>query len=100
LLPIGLIKIHGQKETRLVEQHGVNAHNKIPLNVVLAGEMPAHDLIGNRKKSLVEASATFDCGLSTHAIHPLVAAGGLVSTFSGLATFKASGVNVIATAKQ
>ena len=62
--------------------------------------MPAHELIGNRKQSLIEASATFDYGLSTQTMHPHVATGGQVPTSPGLAAFKAMGVIVIATAKQ
>jgi len=62
--------------------------------------MLAYNLIGYSKKSLVDASTTFDCGLVTHPMHPLVAAGGLITTFSGLAAYKAVWVNVIAAAKK
>ena len=100
LLPIGFIKIDGQKKTSLVEQHGVDPHNKNPPNFVFSGKVPAHYLVGDRKKSLIQAIGAFDCGLSAYPMNPLVATGGLVSAFSALAAHKSIRVNVIATAKQ
>ena len=50
LLPTDLVEVHSKKEARLVQEQRVHSGNEwLALNV-LGGQMPANDLIGDRKK--------------------------------------------------
>src|SRR5450755_2246921 len=55
LLPGCFVEVRGNEETRLVQQHRVNADGEIPAVAILPGQMTANHLIRNRQKPAVRA---------------------------------------------
>ena len=53
VLPAGLVEIGRQEEARLVQQQRVNTRDEWLAFGILAGEVPADDVVGHRQESTV-----------------------------------------------
>ena len=50
LAPAGLVEVDGEEEARLVQEHRVDARDEGLPVVVVAGQVPANDVVGHRKE--------------------------------------------------
>ena len=57
VLPAGLVEVDGQEEARLVEQQRIDTSDEGLSLGVAAGQVPADDVVGDRKESTVGAFA-------------------------------------------
>jgi hypothetical protein len=100
LPPCCFVEIRGNEETRLVQQHRVNADGEIPAVAILSGKMTANHFIRNRQKPAMRALRAFDSRLFTHSLNPFIGACGSITGFPSLPALKAAWINIIATAEE
>ena len=100
LLPSVLVEVNRKEEARLVLQHRVHAGHERLAGVVVAGQVPADDVVGDREKASMVTLRALDARLLAHAADPLVRAGRGVAGLASLAAFEASRVDVFATPEQ
>jgi hypothetical protein len=100
LLPSVLVEVNRKEEARLILQHGVHAGHKRLAGVVVAGQVPADDVVGDREKASVVTLRALDARLLADATGPLVRTGRGVAGLASLAALEASRVDVFATPKQ
>ncbi len=99
LLPMLAVKISREEKTGFVQQHGINAHDKIAAQFVAPGKMPANHLIGDRKKAAIGTIGAFDSRFLTDTWNPFIAASRRVTGFPGFAALEPSGINIFPAAK-
>ena len=51
--PMGLVEIGRQEEAGFVLEHGIDAHDEIAAVVVVARQVPANHLVGDRQEAAV-----------------------------------------------
>jgi hypothetical protein len=100
VLPSCLVKISRQKEAGFIQEHWVHAHDEITAIVILTAEMPTNYIVRNGQELSVRAFGTFDSGLFTDALNPLVGANWRITGFAGLAALESTRVNVVAASKK
>ena len=71
LLPLRLVEVGRQEEAGFVPKQWVNAHDEVAPGVVVAGKVPANDLVRHRQEVLVRTSGAFDSGLLAQARSPI-----------------------------
>ena len=99
LLPLRFIQIGSKEEARFIPEQRVNAHDEVAPEVVMAGKMPANDLIRYGQEMLIQTSGAFDPGLLAQAQPPFVATRGCISRLASLAILEASRIDVVSSAK-
>ena len=67
---------------------------------VVAGQMPANDVVGHRKESAIGTLSALDARLLADAAHPLVGARGRIARLARLPALESTRVDVVATAEQ
>ena len=95
-----LVKIGRQEEAGLIQEHRIDAHDEVAAVVILAGEVPANDIVGDREKTAVGAVVTLDPGLLADAPDPFIGAGRLIARPAGLAALEAAGMDILPPAKE
>ncbi len=100
VLPPGFVEVDCEEEARLVEEQGIHAGDE-PLAIgILAREVPANDLIGDRKEATVGTLGALDSRLLADAANPLVRASGRIPGFPGLPALEPPRVHIISTAEE
>ena len=99
-LPVCFVEISSQEETGFVQQHWVDAHDKIPSIVVLTGEMPANDIVGDSQETSVRALGALNSWLFAYALNPFVGADRRVSRFPGLSALKTTRIDVVSSTEK
>ena len=99
-LPVCFVEISSQEETGFVQQHWVDAHDKIPSIVVLTGEMPANHVVGHGEQTAVWALGALDTRLLTEAWRPFVETDGCVTRSAGFSALETTRINIVPSTKQ
>lgn len=84
----------------LVQAQGIDASHERLAVLILAREVLANDVVGDRQEAPVLALGALDFRLLADAADPLVRACRRVARLAGLATLEAARVDVFAAAKQ
>src|SRR6185369_3521552 len=100
LLPTFTVEVHCQKETSLVQKHGINAHDKIAALSVPPGKMPADHFVGDLKKAPIGTIRAFDSWLLTNTAHPLIAASRCIPGPPCLAALETARIDIFPAAEK
>ena len=100
LLPLRLVQVGRQEEAGFIPEQRVNAHDEVAPGVVVAGKMPANDLVGDGQEVLIRTCGAFDPGLLAQARRPFVATRGRISRLAGLAILEAARIDIVSSAKE
>ena len=100
LLPMRFIQVGRKEEAGFIPEQRVNAHDEVAPGVVVAGKMPANDLVGDGQEVLIRTCRAFDPGLLAQARHPFVATSGCISRLAGLAILEAARIDIVSSAKE
>ena len=60
LLPLRLVQIGGKEEAGFIPEQRVNAHDEVAPGVVVAGKMPANNLVRDGQEMLIQTGRAFD----------------------------------------
>jgi hypothetical protein len=95
-----LSKINGEEETGLVLKQRVDAgHEGLPLGVVTR-QVPANDVICDRKEPTVGTFRAFDARLFADASDPLVGTGWRVTSPARFAALESPRVDIVAASEE
>jgi hypothetical protein len=99
-LPAGLVEVDCQQEAGLIEQERVDSCDEWLSTVIMAGQVPANDVVGNGKEPTMGTYRALDSRLLADAAHPFVRAGRSVPGLPGLPALESARINVRAAAEE
>ena len=100
VVPAWFIQLKSQEKAGLIEQHGIDAHDKLCAVAVRAGQMATNHGVRDRKESLVMTPGAFDPRLLTDALKPFIGTGRRKSGFARLVVDVAARIDVLAASEE
>jgi hypothetical protein len=98
--PAGLVEIDGKEEAGLVLKQRVDARDEGLSLGVATRQVPANDVVRDRKEPTARTFSAFDAWLLAHATDPLVGACGRVPRPARLAALEPPRVHIFATSEE
>lgn len=98
--PAGLVEVDGEEEAGFVPKQRVDAGDEGLSLGVATRQVPANDVVSDRKEPTVGTFSAFDARLLADATNPLVGTGGRVTGSARFSALKSPGVHVVAASEQ